>query len=175
MAQIERSLLKTAVSIVLIVHFFGTVDRVVGHPRPIGVRWVSLQGPTGDLKAKRQPFLWLLECGLVNVLWWSSKQGQREFTAMPLFPFRVQQLLIHCDWNVRNYSHPCCHRVGPFWVHFVHFGSIWVHFGSILLIVSVVMHESLGVQSAFKQESVFGQESVFRQEYSFDKSSSLDC
>ena len=65
LAQIERSLLKTAVSNFFGCALFGTVDRVVGHPRPIGVRWVSLPGPTGDLngqggiKAKRQPFLWL--------------------------------------------------------------------------------------------------------------------
>ena len=36
------------------------------------------------------------------------------------------------------------------------------------------MHESSGVQSAFKQGSVFRQESVLRQECSLDKNSYLD-
>ena len=40
--------------------------------------------------------LWLLECGLVIVLWWSSKQGQRDCTLLLLMT-----ILDSCHWNVR--------------------------------------------------------------------------
>ena len=44
------TLFKTVVPVFLVVHVCRTVDRVVGHPRPllsgIGVPWVSLPGPT---------------------------------------------------------------------------------------------------------------------------------
>ena len=105
-------LLKTVVPVFLVVCVCRTVNRVMGHPRPslvgISVPWVLLPRQTdvpwcpGWHRGKAPTHLWLLECGLVNVLWWSSKQGQRDFTALPLYAFRVkQQLLIHCPWNVR--------------------------------------------------------------------------
>ena len=53
--------------------------------------------------------LWLLECGLVNVSWWSSKQAQRDFPALLLYVFRVPCLttfLIHGHWNLRILT-PC--------------------------------------------------------------------
>ena len=62
----------------LVVHVCRTVDRVVGHTRPslagIGVPWVSLPGPTDvpcctKWHQNKAPtfFLWLLECGFVDV------------------------------------------------------------------------------------------------------------
>ena len=46
------------------------------------------------------PF-WLLECGLVNVLWWFSKQDQRDFTAVLLYAFRVPCLTTILDsWSL---------------------------------------------------------------------------
>ena len=67
--------LKTVVPVFLVVHVCRTVDRVVGHPRPllsgIGVPWVSLPGPTDvpGIKAERQPFVvvgvWSCQCLVV--------------------------------------------------------------------------------------------------------------
>ena len=86
------------------------LDRVVGDPRPplsgIGVPWVSLPTHRCALMPKvasRQSAnpLWLLECGLVNVSWWSSKQGQRDFTALLLHAFRVPCLKTILDsWSL---------------------------------------------------------------------------
>ena len=83
----DCTLLKTMVPVFLVVHVCRAVDRVVGHPRPslsgFGVPWVSLPEPTNvplmHRAASRQSAnpLWLLECGLVSVSWWSSKQAQR--------------------------------------------------------------------------------------------------
>ena len=82
----------------------------MGYPRPslagIGVPWV-LTGthrcalmPRVASRQSANPLL-LLECGLVNVSWW-SKQGQRDCTLLLLYVFCVrQQLLIHSHWNLR--------------------------------------------------------------------------
>ena len=80
----------------LVVHVCRTADRVVGHSRP------SLPGigcpcrdprmcldVLGGIQEKRHPvFVWLLECGLVSVSWW-SKQGQRDCPLLLSYVFRV--------------------------------------------------------------------------------------
>ena len=59
----------------------------------------------GGIKAKRSP-LWLLECGLVNVLWWSSKRGQRDCV------FRISCLTTILDsWSLKCEN---THTL-PFW------------------------------------------------------------
>ena len=45
--------------------------------------------------------LWLLECGLVNIFWWSSEQGQRDCTLLFLYVFRVSCLATILDsWSL---------------------------------------------------------------------------
>ena len=59
----------------------------------IGVPWVSMPVPTNVALMPRVASqqsanpLWLLECGLVNVSWWSSKQSQRDCTLLLSFVF----------------------------------------------------------------------------------------
>ena len=43
----------------------------------------------GGIKAKRKPFSWLLECGLVDVSCVRFQTVQRDFTALLLYVFRV--------------------------------------------------------------------------------------
>ena len=50
----------------------------------------------------------LLECGLVNDLWWCSKQAQRGFTALFLHAFRVPCLTTILDSrSLECELHPC--------------------------------------------------------------------
>ena len=80
----------------LVVHVCRTVDRVVGHPRPslsrAGLHRCALM-PNMTSKQNANPFLWLLECGLVDVSCVSCvrfhNHFQRDFTALLLYVFRV--------------------------------------------------------------------------------------
>ena len=101
-------LFKTVVPVFLVVHVCRTVDRVVGHP----LRASVYRGcPCRDRRAlmpkvgSRQSAhpLRLLECGLVNVLWWSSKQGRRDCTLLLLHVFRTSCLTTILDaWSLER-------------------------------------------------------------------------
>ena len=64
---------------------------------------------------------WLLECGLVNVSSWSSKQSQRDFTALLLYAFRVPRLTAILDfWTLEcENTYTPARRVALFCEHFV--------------------------------------------------------
>ena len=109
-------------------HVCRTVDRFVGHPRPLR-HWcrVSLPGPPmclgaqDGIEAQRQPFVGVPKCGRVNVSWWSSKQAQRGFTAVLLHAFRVPCLTTIIDsrsLECQNTYTPA-RRVALFCEHFV--------------------------------------------------------
>ena len=108
--------LKTVVLVFLVVHVCRTVDCVVGHPRPflghrctVGVLAGTHRCALMPRVASRQSanLLWLLECGIVSVSWWSSKQSQRDFTALLLYAFRVPCLTTILDsWSFHRKEHP---------------------------------------------------------------------
>ena len=64
--------------------------------------------------------LWLLECGIVNVSWW-SKQGQRDCTFLLLYVFRVSCLTTILDsWSLEcENTYTPARRVALFCEHFV--------------------------------------------------------
>ena len=91
--------------------------------------------------------LWLLECGLVNVSWWSSKQGQRDFTALLLYAFRVPCLTTFLDsWSLESENtYTPARRAALFCEHFVAPTSSagcksWMLFNEILLPTNLDRH-----------------------------------
>ena len=114
-APLPCTLLKTVVSVFWLCTFLalwivlwathGLPSRAsVYRGGPCWDPWMCLDSQ-GGIKAKRRPFLWLLD-DLVDVSWWSKRQ--LDFTALLLYVFRVQQqLFIHGHWNVRKLTTRC--------------------------------------------------------------------
>ena len=71
----------------------------LGHRCTVGVLAGTHRCALMPRAASRQSAnpLWLLECGLVNVSWCSSKHAQRGFTALLFYEFRVTCLTTILD------------------------------------------------------------------------------